>query len=159
MQSASEREGTSANAANGGPLDIERCIVRYFARKDGLLMLETEFDASHQDRPEFVAARSTYSPELIAHFWGQVDRGDGPDSCWTWQGPIHRQGHGTFPVPGIWSSPPAHRIAYHLEFGVPPQGHVIWRDCSNPLCVNPRHLRAGDRGTFRRSMTSRGPRE
>ena len=60
---------------------------------------------------------------------------------------------------GIWSSPPAHRIAYHLEYGVPPQGHVIWRDCSNPLCVNPRHLRAGDRGTFRRSMTSRSPRE
>jgi hypothetical protein len=65
---------------------------------------------------------------------------------------VHRQGHGVFPIPGIWSSPPAHRIAYHLSFGIPPEGHVVWRSCGNPLCVNPGHLQAGDRSAFRHAV-------
>ena len=40
-------------------------------------------------------------------------------------------------------------------YGVPPQGHVIWRKCGNPLCVNPRHLEAGDRSAFRRAVQAR----
>lgn len=95
-----------------------------------------------------------YTDDVVQRFWQQVDSTAGPDDCWVWRGPVHRQGHGTFPVPGIWSGPPAHRIAYHLTRGLPPPGHVVWRVCKNPLCVNPRHLEAGDRSTFRRAVQS-----
>jgi hypothetical protein len=98
------------------------------------------------------ASTSHYLEEIADNFWQSADRTGGPEACWPWTGPVHRQGHGTFPVPGIWSSPPAHRIAYHLTEGVPPQGFVVWRTCGNPLCVNPTHLQAGDRSTFRRSI-------
>jgi hypothetical protein len=99
--------------------------------------------------------KETYLDRVGDEFWEHVDRTGGQDACWEWQGPVHRQGHGTFPVQGIWSSPPAHRIAYHLTYGVPPHGQVIWRTCGNALCVNPRHLEAGDRSAFRRAVQAR----
>jgi hypothetical protein len=98
-----------------------------------------------------------YLMRIAEEFWQHVEKGE-ENACWEWTGPIHRQGHGTFPVPGVWSSPPAHRLAYHLTYGVPPVGQVVWRTCGNRLCVNPNHLQAGGRGDFRRSIQERAAR-
>lgn len=79
----------------------------------------------------------------IRSFWTHVDRG-APDECWLWTGGTN-SGYGT-----ITTRPGKTRYASHIALVLdgrprpkPPGDHALHGDCSNPLCVNAKHLRWG----------------
>ena len=77
----------------------------------------------------------------IDKFWSLVDK-HRADECWNWTGdkyPI--TGYGRFSFTGEMRY--AHRLAYSLSNGEIPPGACILHSCDNPLCCNPKHLRAG----------------
>lgn len=75
-----------------------------------------------------------------ARFGGFVAR-SGDDECWLWQGPRFDDGYGMF---SLWPRVVrAHRFAFELAGREVQEGQVVMHTCDTPLCVNPRHLRAG----------------
>ena len=83
------------------------------------------------------------SEKTIRNYWKKVER-HGPDECWTWIGGTPSDGYGAFYVNG------RQHVATHIALildGQPrpavPYGYALHGDCSNPRCVNPRHLRWG----------------
>ena len=73
----------------------------------------------------------------MKRFWAKVDV-CGRDECWLWQGTILRSGHGQVRFDGRKQG--AHRVAYLLEVGDIPDGHVVHHLCAVPACCNPTHL-------------------
>ena len=70
-------------------------------------------------------------------FWGNVEKGQGKNDCWNWQGSTLR-GYGKFYANGqIYI---AHRFAWVLENGEIETGKEIHHRCLNRRCVNPGHL-------------------
>lgn len=68
----------------------------------------------------------------------------GPDDCWIWTGAVVTNGYGTFTVANRTYN--ASHVALTLdgrERPDPPNHFALHGDCSNPRCVNPRHLRWG----------------
>lgn len=77
----------------------------------------------------------TETDKMRFNFWVKKT-----ETCWEWQGQVGTSGygrtnHGT-------NRPDAHRVAYVMEHGSIPEGHVIDHKCHNKLCVNPAHLQA-----------------
>src|SRR6266545_2797081 len=70
-----------------------------------------------------------------ARFWAKVDRNN-RDGCWTWRGATHRKGYGVVKLDGTFHA--AHRVAWHLERGVPP-AEALRRTCATLGCVRPDH--------------------
>lgn len=80
------------------------------------------------------------TPEEIARFKGKtVENSTG---CWLWQGPLDRDGYGTFYFRR--RNRRAHRVGYFLLNGPIPEGLVINHTCRNRACVNPQHLHLVD---------------
>jgi len=77
---------------------------------------------------------------LEGRFWRRVEVGD-PEKCWRYKGPFSHNGYGRFSACGKWFR--AHRFAYEISHGVPPQGLLVRHLCHNRLCVNPAHLALG----------------
>ena len=58
--------------------------------------------------------------------------------CWLWQGPLDRDGYGTFYLRG--AARRAHRVAWFMINGEIPAGYVVNHTCRRRHCVNPQHL-------------------
>lgn len=85
------------------------------------------------------------TPDDLARFWAKVMIPfAADDECWTWQGKIHRDGHGQFKLNGRLEY--AHRIAWAILNGETPDRLLCHRcpGIDNPACINPEHLYAGD---------------
>ena len=75
---------------------------------------------------------------LEARFWAKVATG-APQECWPWTGRL-QLGYGRFDLSG--ESIAAHRLAYALTHGTPPDDEYVHHECENRACCNPAHLRA-----------------
>jgi hypothetical protein len=79
-------------------------------------------------------------------FWSKVDKGPHPGGCWLYMGFRKWDGYGW--LARSWDGGKrryltAHRYAWILTHGEPPQGAHILHQCDNPPCCNPSHLRLG----------------
>jgi len=64
---------------------------------------------------------------------------DGFDTaCWLWKGGKDKDGYGFIKVFG--KSCVAHRVAYQLFKGAPPEGITVHHGCFVRNCINPEHL-------------------
>jgi hypothetical protein len=89
-----------------------------------------------------------------ARFWEKVDRSGGPEACWPWTAATARNGYGTI----RWTDfkmAVASRVSMELDGRPPGKAHVL-HSCDNPPCVNPAHLRLGDRSDNAHDAYSRG---
>lgn len=94
---------------------------------------------------------------LAERFWEKIDR-NGPihprlgTRCWVWTAYVC-QGYGQFSENGYPLR--AHRVAYELHYGVPPQ-HFALHHCDNSLCCNPLHIYDGTQADNVRDRETRG---
>jgi hypothetical protein len=91
----------------------------------------------------------------IERFWNRVDVG-GDNDCWRWTGSTDGAGYGWFSFGSKdKGKASAHRISLALHLGTELGDACALHSCDNPSCVNPRHLRVGDRGDNARDMVER----
>lgn len=83
------------------------------------------------------------TPEEHARFMGKIV--ETPTGCWLWQGPLDRDGYGTFYFRR--RNRRAHRVGYFHLNGAIPAGLVVNHTCRNRACVNPQHLHLVDAAT------------
>lgn len=99
-------------------------------------------------------------PSLAEWFWPKVHR-RGPDECWEFTGSRDKHGYGQ-PVKRRTRFAgertvrlKAHRVAFELHYGRPPEGDVR-HSCDHPPCCNPAHLADGTHAENMREMAERG---
>lgn len=87
-------------------------------------------------------------------FWSKVDiRSE--DECWEWLASRDSGGYGHFRFKGKWQL--AHRVAWVLTNGeIPPRKCVRHKECDNPPCCNPKHLRLGTDADNSHDMIEKG---
>lgn len=93
--------------------------------------------------------------DVRRRFWNKVDV-RGHNDCWLWRGST--RGDGSYGIAFVANTVrvASHRLAYALLNDGCDKDVVICHECDTPLCVNPRHLRAGTQGENIRDMTAKG---
>lgn len=84
--------------------------------------------------------RMNMTEQELARFKSRIV--ESPMGCWLWQGPLDKDGYGTFFFRRL--NRRAHRVGYFLRHGPIAQGLVVNHTCRNRACVNPQHLEAVD---------------
>ena len=84
------------------------------------------------------------STELEKRFWARVDKPDGSNACWVWQGSDNGTGYGQ--ISKNYKKIYVHRLSYQIHTGDIPDGMTVHHSCMNTLCVNPGHLELVTRG-------------
>jgi len=74
--------------------------------------------------------------------------------CWEWRGSFGTTHYGTMRVGGVTMS--AHRVSFEVAHGVAIGAACVLHQCDNRKCVNPNHLRLGDRHDNMREASERG---
>jgi hypothetical protein len=87
-------------------------------------------------------------------FWAKVDKGPHPKGCWLYMGFRKWDGYGW--LSRLGKNTTAHRYAWILTHGEPPEGMHILHKCDNPPCCNPSHLRIGTHDENMAEMRDRG---
>lgn len=82
------------------------------------------------------------SEKFKARFWAKVNVA-GAGVCWEWTASLSAHGGYGQITAGRGVLLKAHRVAYTLANGEPPQGAFICHTCNNARCCNPAHLYAG----------------
>ncbi len=95
------------------------------------------------------AKRSGWKDRL----WRNIDRSNGPDSCWLWKGKFFENGYPKFAVEQKVVR--AHRIVAETCLGPIPNGWIICHECDNPKCCNPIHLFIGTHKANAEDMVSK----
>jgi hypothetical protein len=88
-----------------------------------------------------------------SRFWSKVLIG-GPDECWPWTAHTVGDGYGMLRVGDERIM--AHRFAWELAFGRPPDELLVCHSCDNPPCQNKRHLFLGTYQDNALDMVSKG---
>lgn len=91
----------------------------------------------------------------IKDFWSKVDKTSSANGCWLWTGRVE-DGYGNINWNGFRR---AHRLAYFLIKGPIPTDKILLHKCPgkhNRLCVNPDHLKPGDKYENARDSVEQG---
>jgi hypothetical protein len=109
------------------------CKVRFFADSKKMKCCSQTCGARNRPKP--------IKEDPCVRFWRFVDKSNGEDSCWTWNGSRTRDGYGHFGINR--KTVVAHRFSWALSFGSIPDGSIVCHKCDTPSCVNPLHLFIG----------------
>ena len=104
--------------------------------------------------PDGVITRPMPTPQQVARFWSQVQKGD---NCWLFVGRRMNNGYGWFEFKSLHRfSIAAHRLSYLLASREIPDGYDLDHLCRVRNCVNPAHLEPVTRGeNLRRGHAAR----
>ena len=85
----------------------------------------------------------------LAKVYNKIDDSAGPNQCWSWSGPRHRQGYGMCGGQRIDTGKKImmtiHRLLLKEKLGYNPGDTVdAVHTCGNMRCVNPDHIVAGN---------------
>lgn len=72
------------------------------------------------------------------NIWEYIQISDG---CWTWNGPINRDGYGLFACNGKITR--IHRYILEAHGANLDKNSIVMHICDNPSCCNPDHLKVG----------------
>ena len=79
---------------------------------------------------------------------------DAATGCWLWKDSLDKDGYGKLWVDG--RNVRAHRVAWMLAHGDPPQDALILHRCDRPACVRVDHLYAGTPADNMKDKAARG---
>lgn len=77
------------------------------------------------------------------------------NGCWIWRGALGSHGYGVIGL-SAKKTITAHRASWLLAKGEIPEGLFVLHNCDVRACVNPNHLRLGDRKENARDLMERG---
>ena len=94
-------------------------------------------------------------------YWSKTDQSAGPQACWPWQGPWHRQGYGFIGArrysDDVRIMVVAHRVGMRIKLGrAIDSREMVVHSCSNMACQNPAHLMLGDASLRTQNMYRNG---